>query len=225
MRILVIEDEKAISDFLKIGLESEGFAVDFANNGEQGSAMARGGEHDLIILDNVLPKKFGVQVCEEIREAGKNTPILILSVKSETAAKVRLLNAGADDYLTKPFSLEELIARARALLRRPAPPGRGLLKAGDLAVDLTKWKAFRGKTEIHLTKKEFGLLEYLLRNRGTALSRGMIMEHVWDMEADPFSNTIEAHIVSLRRKIDAKGRKSLIQTIPGVGYKLEESNR
>lgn len=221
MRLLVIEDEKAISDFLKISLENEGFIVDFAEDGEKGSAMARGNDYDLIVLDNILPKKFGIQVCEEIRAAGQNVPILILSVKSATDTKVRLLNAGADDYLTKPFSLEELIARVRALLRRPTQTIGGLLKAGDLIMETNARRVFRGKNEIYLTKKEFALLEYLLRNLGTALSRGMIMEHVWDMEADPFSNTIESHIMSLRRKIDIKGKKSLVQTIPGIGYKIE----
>lgn len=221
MKLLVIEDEKAISDFLKIGLESEGFIVELAEDGEKGSIMARGNEYDLVILDNVLPKKFGIQVCEEIRVAGRSTPILVLSVKSETGIKVQLLNAGADDYLTKPFSLEELVARIRALVRRPTQKDGGVLKICDLVMETSTRKVFRGKNEIYLTKKEFALLEYLLKNLGTALSRGMIMEHVWDMEADPFSNTIESHIMSLRRKIDIKGKRSLIQTISGIGYKIE----
>ncbi len=221
MRVLVVEDESAISQFLKTSLEAESFAVDVAEDGEKGSSLARTNEYDLMILDNVLPKKFGLQVCREVRESGKSLPILMLSVKAETDMKVQLLNAGADDYLLKPFSFAELLARIKALLRRPKQMEGEILYADDLALDTKKHKVIKGEREIHLTRKEFTLLEYLLRNKGTALSRGMIMEHVWDMAVDPFSNTIESHILSLRKKLDCKTRESLIQTISGVGYKID----
>ena len=221
MRILVVEDEKKIRDFLKTSLEAECFAVDVSEEGEQGSYLARTNEYDLIILDNVLPKKTGLEVCQDIRKIGRTTPILILSVKSETLSKVELLNAGADDYLSKPFSLEELLARIRALLRRQKDIESDILTVDDLALDTKRHTTKRGKKEIYLTRKEFMLIEYLMRNQEMVLTRGMIMEHVWDMTADPFSNTIESHILSLRRKIDTKGKKKLIHTVPGRGYKID----
>ena len=221
MKVLIVEDEREIRNFLKKSLESECFVVDMAENGEKGSFMARTNEYDVILLDNIMPRKSGMKVCEEIRADGKNTPILILSVKSETTSKVELLNAGADDYLTKPFSLDELIARIRALLRRPKELKEDVLTMDNLALDVNKHVVQRGGREIYLTRKEFTFLKYLLLYPGTPLSRSMIMEHVWDMSADPFSNTIEAHITSLRRKIDTKGEHKLIHTMPGRGYKLE----
>lgn len=220
MHILVIEDEKEISDFLRVSLEAECFAVDTAFDGEAGSHLGRTNNYDLIILDNILPKKEGREACREIRAMGKTTPIIMLSVKSETVTKVDLLNAGADDYMTKPFSLEELLARMRALLRRPKEIETEILNVRDLVIDVKKHSVRRGGKEIYLTRKEFVLLTYLLKNAGSAMSRGMIMEHVWDMSIDPFSNTIESHILSLRKKIDAKFEKKLIQTVPGIGYKI-----
>lgn len=219
MRILIVEDEKDISRFLKAGFTAESFVADIAEDGEQGSYLARTNDYDLIILDNMLPLKTGRQVCEDIRKAKISTPILMLSVKSETTMKVDLLNAGADDYLTKPFSLDELLARSRALLRRPEKIIDQVFTAHGLTVDIAKQVVSRDNQEIYLTRKEFMLLEYLLRNRGTVVSRGMILEHVWDMSVDPFSNTIEAHIMSLRKKIDTKTVK-LIQTVSGRGYKI-----
>lgn len=221
MRILVVEDSKEISDLLKTALKSEGFAVDVAEDGERGSFLARTNEYDVIVLDNVLPKKNGIEVCKEIREKGKTTPIIVLSIRSETTTKVDLLNAGADDYLIKPFSFEELFARIRALLRRPKRIEGEILKIGGLSLDTKRHVVRRNRKELYLTRKEFMLLEYLMKNRGIVLSRGMIMEHVWDMSADPFSNTIEAHILSLRRKVDADGKRKLIHTVPGRGYKID----
>lgn len=220
MHILVVEDEREISDFLRVSLEAECFAVDTASDGETGSTLGRTNDYDLIILDNILPKKEGREACKEIRAAGKTVPIIMLSVKSETVTKVDLLNAGADDYMTKPFSLEELLARMRALLRRPKEIEEEILSIGDLIVDIKRHTVRRGNKEIYLTRKEFVLLSYLLQNAGSAMSRGMIMEHVWDMNMDPFSNTIESHILSLRKKIDAKSKKKIIQTVPGIGYKI-----
>lgn len=220
MHILIVEDEREINDFLRVSLEAECFAVDTAFDGDRGSYLGRTNEYDLIILDNVLPIKEGREACKEIRESGKTTPIIMLSVKSETVTKVDLLNAGADDYMTKPFSLEELLARMRALLRRPKQIESEVLSLEDLIVDTKRHMVKRGGREVYLTRKEFVLLTYLLKNAGAAMSRGMIMEHVWDMNIDPFSNTLESHILSLRKKIDIKSKKKLIRTVPGIGYKV-----
>lgn len=221
MRILIIEDEAAISAFLKESLEAEYFAVDTAEDGERGSYFAHVNEYDLIVLDNLLPKKEGIEVCRELRAAGKTMPILVLSVKSETVRKVDLLNAGADDYLTKPFALEELLARIRALLRRKPRLEGDVLRVGDLMLDTKKIIVWRGKQKIDLTRKEFMLLQYLMQNEGAVLSRGMILEHVWDMSVDIFSNTIESHVLSLRRKLGDAGKDGLIKTVSGRGYKIE----
>ncbi len=220
MKILIVEDEIRLSEVLKKNLETEYFIVDVANDGEMGAKMALEHDYDLIILDQMLPKKTGMEICKELRQAGKKTPIIILSVKSETTTKVELLNAGADDYLIKPFSFEELVARIRALMRRPQEIKEDVYKADDLVLDTKRQTVKRGDKDIYLTRKEFMLLEYLLRNKDVVLSRAMIMEHVWDMYADPFSNTIESHILSLRKKIDLPNRQKLIQTVPGRGYKL-----
>ncbi|MFH0892564.1 MAG: response regulator transcription factor [Candidatus Falkowbacteria bacterium] len=223
MRILIVEDEVEILNFLKKSLENECYVVDAAKDGEKGSFLARTNHYDLIILDNIMPKKTGLEVCEDIRREGKNTPILILSVKSEVTTKVDLFNAGADDYLTKPFSVDELIARIKALLRRPKQLQSEIFQVNDLTLDAGKHEVMRGGEEINLTRKEFVLLKYMMKNQGTVLSRSMIMEHVWDMTVDPFSNTIESHIMSLRKKIDTAGKKKLIKTVAGRGYKIEDS--
>ncbi len=220
MRVLVVEDEEGIAKFLKAGLESEYFAVDFANDGEQGSYLARTNDYDIIILDNMLPKKNGAEVCDDIRKDGKNTPIIMLSARAEMSIKVELLNKGADDYLTKPFSLEELLARIRALLRRPSHFSSEILEIDTLVLDTKKHLVTRNGKEIYLTRKEFMLLEYLLRNKGNVVSRGMILEHVWDINVDPFSNTVESHILNIRKKINEGKCKNLIHTVPGIGYKI-----
>jgi DNA-binding response OmpR family regulator len=224
MRILIVEDEEGIATFLKAGLESEYFAVDVAEDGEKGSYMGRTNDYDVIILDNMLPKKDGSEVCDEIRKHGKTTPIIMLSAVSELGVKINLLNKGADDYLTKPFSLEELIARIRALLRRPNAISSELLQVDNLVMDTKKHITSRGNKEIYLTKKEFMLLELLMRNKGAVVSRGSIMEHVWDMNVDPFSNTIESHILNIRKKISSKGKKDLVYTLPGIGYKIDTND-
>lgn len=223
MRLLLIEDETGIVDFVKSGLESKGYLVDFSLDGEEGAFLALTNDYDLVIIDNMLPKKSGLEICTELRRAGKTMPILVLSVIAEPKKKVALLNAGADDYLTKPFSFEELAARVRALLRRPRTiePKKTTLELDDLVVDLTAHTVTRGGSRLRLNPKEYSLLVHLLNNQGAVVSRAMLMEHVWGMETDPFTNTIEAHILSLRRKIDAEGHHKLIHTIHGVGYKID----
>ena len=221
MRTLIVEDEKDICDFLKKSLESECYVVDTAFDGEEGLRLIQTSSYDIVILDNNMPKKTGLEVCKELRAEGNSVPILMLSVQSETTTKVDLLNAGADDYLTKPFSIDELNARIKALLRRPKEIESEDLRIDDLFLDLNRHIVTRGEKEIYLTKKEFTLLQYLLRNKGIVLSRSMIMEHVWDMNVDPFSNTIESHIMSLRKKLDLPKYKKLIHTVSGRGYKID----
>ena len=221
MRILIIEDDIHLQESLKARLEAESFIVDAAANGKNGSYSARTNEYDLIILDLTLPDAHGFEICGEIRSRGVTAPILILSSVTETESKVRLINSGADDYLTKPFSFNELLARIRALLRRPKAVMADILKIDDLVLDSARQKVIRDKSTIYLTRKEFSLLEYLLRHQGKVVSRGMIMEHVWNADSDPFSNTIEAHILNVRKKIDAANKQKLIHTIPGRGYKID----
>jgi len=223
MRILVVEDDPKINDFLKISLESEYFAVDTATNGQKGAFLGLRNDYDVIILDFMLPYRTGLEICTELRTQGVKTPIIGLSVKSETVNKVAFLNAGADDYLTKPFSFEELLARIRALLRRPKEIKSDIVEIGNLQLDSKRHTVKKDGKEVYLTKKEFLLLEYLMKNSGTVLSRGMILEHVWDMNADPFSNTIETHIMTLRRKLDSERDTRLIQTVPGIGYRFDQS--
>lgn len=221
MRILVIDDNTDLRGSLKSSLEADCFVVDTAGDGEQGSYMARVNDYDLILLDYVLPKKTGHAVCREVRAAGKSTPIIILSVQCETSDKVDLLNAGADDYLVKPFNYDELRSRIRAIMRRPAALMMPTLTSGDLVIDTAKQKVRRKGKDIYLTRKEYALLEYLMRNSGAVISRGTLLEHVWGEEIDPFSNTVEAHILNLRKKIDKGSRKKLIHTVPGRGYKID----
>jgi len=221
MRVLIVEDDKRISDFLEKGLESERFVVDSADDGEEGLYLARTNDYDIIVLDYVLPSKTGLEICTELRAEGNTVHIIGLSVRSETINKVSFLNAGADDYLTKPFSLEELVARMRALLRRPQDMHSDILVIHNLELDVKRHIVKKDDEEIYLTRKEFSLLEYLMRNRGTVMSRGMILEHVWDMNADPFSNTIETHVMTLRRKVDTDKQMKLICTVPGIGYKID----
>jgi DNA-binding response OmpR family regulator len=221
MRLLVVEDEKDIRDFLKASLEAELFTVDAVEDGDKGSYLARTNDYDAIILDNALPYKSGTEICRELRASGKTVPIIMLSVESEIPQKIDLLNIGADDYVTKPFSFGELLARLRAVLRRPKQLESELLQFEDLKMDITRHKVFRGDKEIYLTPKEFEILEYLLRHKGSVLSRGVLIEHIWDVGIDPFSNTIETHILNLRRKIDQQADRKLIQTVPGRGYKID----
>lgn len=224
MRILVVDDDRDIREFLKKNLEAESYVVDTAGNGSDGSYMGRVHDYDVILLDNIMPNKNGLEVCRDVRLAGKTTPIIILSVDSEVDNKIDLLNSGADDYVTKPFSYKELSSRIRALLRRPIQIMSPTLKVGNLTLDTMNQKAYRGTKNIYLTRKEFALAEYLMRQAGTIVSRATLLEHVWNDEIDPFSNTIESHILNLRKKIDSSPRKKLIHTIPGRGYKIDTTS-
>lgn len=221
MKLLVVEDDPDISDFIKEGFAAEGFAVDTAQNGEQGSYLARTTAYDAIILDFSLPHKNGLEVCEEIRTGGSSVPIIFLSVLNDTQKKILALSKGADDYLTKPFFFEELRERIRALLRRPHKLENRILSVGDLSLDMEKRIVERDGKIIYLTRKEYNLLEYLMRNSEIAVSRSMILEHVWNADSDPLSNTVEAHILRLRKKINSGHNHEFIKNIPGRGYVLD----
>ncbi len=222
MRILIIEDEHKIANSLKKGFELESFAVDIAYTGPDGYDLASSEEYDLIILDVLLPGMDGVEVCTKLRQEGIHTPILMLTAKGQVSEKVEGLNSGADDYLTKPFAFEELLARARALGRRPKKSLGSKITYDDLSLDTLSYEVKRGETEIKLSSKEYALLEYLLKHPKQIISKDQIISHVWDYDSDILPNTVEVYIGYLRNKIDKpfKDKKSLIQTIRGFGYRL-----
>jgi heavy metal response regulator len=221
MHILVVEDEKKIAGFIRRGLKEEGYVVDVAGDGEEGYSLATTGAFDLIILDVMLPEMDGITVCRKLRQDGISTPILMLTVRDSVKEKVRGLDAGADDYLTKPFAFEELLARIRALLRKKEGAAPIRLVLADLSLDLVSRKVTRTGCEIPLTAKEYALLEYLMRNAEIPVTRTMIAEHVWDVNFDTFTNVIDVHISYLRRKIDRGHTRKLIQTVRGRGYVLK----
>jgi len=220
MRLLIIEDELEIGDYLRINLEKEGFVVDYASDGDKGSYFARTNDYDLLIIDHMLPNKLGTDIIREVRGQQKTVPIIMLSAKSDISQKIDTFEAGADDYVTKPFSFQELRARVRALLRRPYTIKGSIYKIDDLTISSENQEVTQNGKRLYLTRKEFLLLECLARDNGHVLSRGTIMENVWDMNVDPFSNTLETHILNLRRKIGKNGKK-IIQTVPGRGYKID----
>ena len=218
MRILVVEDDKKVAGFIKKGLEEETYAIDVAYNGEDGLPLGSEGQYDLIILDIMLPKIDGLEILSQLRDQGRDTPILLLTAKDAVDDRVAGLNKGADDYLTKPFAFSELLARVRVLLRRGKAEVKTTLQIADLTLDLVSHNVNRGGDEIELTGKEYSLLEYFMRNQEKVLTRTMIAEHVWDYNFDTFTNVIDVYINHLRKKID-KGRKSkLLHTLRGVGY-------
>lgn len=223
MRILVIEDEKNIANFVVSALKAERFAVDWADTADKGLMWGKVNTYDLGIFDIKLPGGHnGLEICKAIREKGKTFPIIMLSVTGDVATKIEALNIGADDYLAKPFSIAELLARVRALLRREKKLTGPRLMVGDLELDALSHTVVRAGKRIELNRKEFSLLEYMMRNPGTTLTRNMILEHVWDMNADPFTNTVDVHIRFLREKIDVGRKKKLLKTVHGCGYKIEE---
>ena len=221
MRILVVEDEKKVASFIKKGLEEEGYAVDVAADGEEGLAMALARVHDLLILDIRLPKMDGLQVLQALRQDHVTAPVLLLTVRATIEDKVLGLDAGADDYLTKPFAFQELVARVRALLRRRAEAEPTVLQIGDLRLDPARRIVCRGGEKIDLTPREFALLDYFMRNPGRVLTRTMIAEHVWDYSFDTSTNVIDVYVNYLRKKIDTAREPKLLHTVRGVGYVLK----
>jgi DNA-binding response OmpR family regulator len=220
MRLLIVEDEREIGEFLKSNLEKEGFCIDYATNGEEGSFMARTNTYEVIILDYILPMKNGLDILRELRSLKKSVPIIMLSARGEIQHKIELFKEGADDYVTKPFSFQELCARIRVLLRRPYSIKSNVHTIDDLTIDSDSQQVTCAGLPIYLTRKEFLLLECLAKEKGKVMSRGTLMENVWDMNIDPFSNTLETHILNLRKKIGKKG-KELIKTVPGRGYRID----
>jgi two-component system copper resistance phosphate regulon response regulator CusR len=224
MRILVVEDEKRIADFLSRGLESGGYAVDVAGDGTSAIEMVHAADYDLIVLDLGLPDMDGMAVLKKIRNRKVSPPVLILSARDAIDDRVKGLEGGADDYLVKPFAFVELLARVRVLLRRGQPtPER--LQVGDLSLDCIRRKVTRAGENIELAPKEFGILEYLMRNRGRPLSRTMIVEHVWDMDYDGLTNIVDVYIRHLRSKIDDRWPVKMIQTVRGIGYMLDAPDK
>lgn len=222
MRILVVEDEKKVASFIKRGLEEEQYEVLTAADGEEGLKLALEKPFDLIVLDWMLPKKDGLSVLKDLRERKNVTPILMLTAKDSVEDIVAGLDSGSDDYLTKPFAFAELLARVRALLRRSELDRGAEIRFADLRLDPVTHKVWRKEKEIDLTAKEYGLLEYFMRNPHQVLTRTMIAEHVWDYTFDSFTNIIDVYVNYLRKKIDREADKKLIHTVRGVGYILKE---
>lgn len=222
MRILVVEDEKKVAAFIKRGLEEEGYSVDVAYDGAEGVQMAEGVSYDLLIMDVMLPKKDGLAVVKELRQTGRSTPVLMLTARDTTDDIVAGLDAGSDDYLTKPFAFAELSARVRALVRRSVMERGAELVFADLRMDPVSHQVWRGEREIDLTAKEYGLLELLMRNPNTVLSRTTIAEQVWEHTFDTFTNIIDVYVNYLRKKVDKGFERRLIHTVRGQGYVLRE---
>lgn len=224
MRILVIEDEHKIANSIRNALTEEAFAVDVSYDGEDGLNTARYEDYDLIILDRMLPGGMdGIEICRLLREAGKHMPVLMLTAKDQVRQRVEGLNAGADDYLVKPFSFEELLARISALLRRPHDSLNTLLSVGNLTLDTASKQVERAGQQINLSPKEYALLEYLMRNKGKVLSKRNLITHVWDFDADILPNTVESFMTYLRTKVDKPFKKPyLIHTVRGFGYKVSD---
>lgn len=221
MKVLLVEDEHKIANAVKQGLVQERFVVEVCYDGPTGLAAALGDSYDAIVLDRMLPGGMdGLDICRKIRDQGIDTPILLLTAKGQVSDRVNGLNGGADDYMVKPFSFEELLARIRALLRRPHDTVSNVLTVDDLSLDVVSYEVKRADTPLHLSQTEFALLEYLMRNQGRILSKTNIISHVWDFDADVLPNTVEAYIAYLRSKVDKPFDRPLIQTVRGFGYKL-----
>lgn len=222
MRVLLVEDDKAVASFVKKGLEAEQYAVDVATEGDEARYMAEEIDYDIIILDLNLPKVDGLEVLRHIRAKKSSLPILVLTGRSRVEDRVKGLDRGADDYLTKPFSFSELSARLRALVRRVNQPRELTLRVGDLEIDRVEHKVTRAGRPIELTPKEFALLEYLTRNADRCVTRAMIIEHVWNFSFDTMTNVVDVYINYLRKKIEEGFDRRLIHTVRGVGYRLGE---
>ena len=224
MHLLVVEDEKKVASFIQRGLEAEHYVVDVAYDGEAGLTRLFDGEYDLVILDVMLPKRDGLALLREIRQRHLTVPVLMLTARDTLADKITGLDQGADDYLTKPFAFEELLARVRALLRRGMSAPASVLTLADLRLDPVTRQVTRGAKRIDLTAKEFALLEFFLRHPGRVLSRALIAQHVWGVDFDTFTNVIDVYVNYLRKKIDADSPPKLLHTVRGVGYVLKESD-
>ncbi len=223
-RILVVEDEKKTASFIRRALETEGYSVDLRYHGDEAMAAAAEFPYDAIVLDIMLPGRDGISILKLLRASEVRIPVLLLTARGSTAEKVEGLDAGADDYLPKPFALEELLARVRALVRRGGETVADILQAGDLFLDVRLRAARRGKRKIELSPREFRLLHYLLANPGKIQGREMLLHKVWDYNFDPGTNLVDVTVGRLRRKIDTAGETKLIHTVPGVGYLLTEGN-
>ena len=223
MRVLVVEDEKKTASFIRKALQAEGFAVDVCHNGDDGLAAARATPFDAIVLDIMLPGRDGLSLLRQLRERQNNTPVLLLSARGEVNERGEGLNAGADDYLPKPFVIAELVARVRALGRRSGESKSPVLRVADLALDTVTREARRGGATIELTAREYRLLEFLMRSTDRICGRMAILEKVWDYDFDPGSNLVDVNIMRLREKIDADFEPKLLHTVRGIGYVLKES--
>lgn len=221
MRILVVDDDRRLCSVIKRGLLEETYAVDVAYDGEEGEYMGEVNPYDLIILDIMMPKKDGIEMCKELRSKRINTPILMLTAKDAVEDRVRGLDAGADDYMVKPFSFNELLARVRALLRREAVTKSPEIKLGDLVLNTLTREVRRGDRTIELTTKEYVILEYFMRHHNVVVTRTMLEEHAWDYDFDSMSNLIDVYIRRLRRKLDDNENESVLQTVRGAGYRLK----
>jgi len=224
MRILVVEDDRKVASFVCRALEEAGYAVDVARTGSEGLTLAADRVHDLVILDVLLPEMNGFQVLRTLRQQGVKTPVLLLTARDAVEDKVRGLDSGADDYLTKPFAVEEMLARVRALLRRGDSAQSALLTVGDLVLDPATRTVSRDGNRIDLTTREFALLEYFMRHPGQVLTRTMIAEHVWNYNFDTMTNVIDVYVNYLRKKLDAGNGPRLLHTVRGVGYVLKAEN-
>jgi two-component system copper resistance phosphate regulon response regulator CusR len=222
MRILIIEDEKKVAGFVARGLRDERFAVDIAHDGQSGWEMAQACNYDLIILDLMLPELSGAEVLKRIRQHGLKMPVLVLTARADTAEKVANFEAGADDYLTKPFAFAELLVRVKALFRRGGAERSNILRIGDLEIDRMTQQVKRAGKKIELTSKEYSLLEYLCSHAGRVLSRTMIMEHVWDESFEGLTNIVDVYVRHLRNKVDVMHSGKLIRTVRGVGYSISD---
>ena len=221
MRVLVVEDETKVGSFIKRALEEESYAVDLCEDGAQGLDLALTGSYDLIMIDLMLPGLPGMEVLTRLRKEKSKTPVLILTAQSKVDQRVKGLDAGADDYLTKPFAIDELLARVRALLRRGTAEASGTLQIDDLILNPATREVTRGGQRIDLTVKEYALLEYFMRHAGRVLTRPMISDHVWNQDFDTFTNVIDVYVNYLRNKIDRGRARKLIHTIRGSGYMLK----
>ena len=222
MRILVVEDEKKVASFIRRGLEAEHYTVDVAHDGEAGLARALDQRYDLIVLDIMLPGRDGFGVVQELRGSGHDVPVLLLTARAAVSDRVSGLDLGADDYLTKPFAFDELLARVRALLRRGASASSPTISVADLSLDPSTRVVTRAGQRIDLTAREYALLEFFLRHPGRVLSRSVIAQHVWGVDFDTFTNVIDVYVNYLRRKIDASFAPKLLHTVRGAGYVLKE---